>query len=128
MFSNLTPTHYIIGLSVVVVALLIGGRYYADNAPGEHDELATCIAESGATFFGAFWCPHCADQKEMFGNSADLLPYVECSLPNGQGQNEMCNAEGIQGYPTWEFSDGERVARVMTRDELAERTNCALPN
>ena len=31
--------------------------------------------------YGAYWCPHCAHQKELFGAEAwSLIPYVECSL------------------------------------------------
>ena len=128
MFSNLTPTHYIIGLSVLVIAGVIGVKYMSENAAGSYDAFASCIAESDTTFYGAFWCPHCADQKELFGTSAELLPYVECSMPDGQAQTPVCIEEEIQGYPTWEFPNGERVARVMTLAELAEKTNCTLPN
>ena len=128
MFSNLTPTHYIIGLSVLVIVGVVGFKSMSEDAPGAYDMFASCIAESGTTFYGAFWCPHCADQKELFGNSAALLPYVECSMPNGQAQTAICIEEEIQGYPTWEFPSGERVSRVMTLGELAEKTNCALPN
>ncbi|HEX8591379.1 MAG TPA: hypothetical protein VF696_01335, partial [Candidatus Paceibacterota bacterium] len=93
---------YIYGLIVLVV--VIGGGYYLyQNAqkPGIYDTFATCLKDSGATFYGAFWCPHCQEQKRMFGKSAKLLPYVECSEPNGRAQTQVCIDAKVESYPTW---------------------------
>ncbi|MFA6024750.1 MAG: hypothetical protein WC777_06175 [Candidatus Gracilibacteria bacterium] len=92
-----------------------------------YDAFATCIAESDTTFYGAFWCPHCADQKKLFGDSADLLPYIECD-PNGKNaQTEVCNDEKIQSYPTWRFPDGSKKTGVVSLEDLSELTSCPLP-
>lgn len=92
-----------------------------------NDAFATCIDNSGATFYGAFWCPHCADQKEEFGDSKDLLPYVECD-PGGKNANpEACAAAGVEQYPTWIFADGTKVTGVQSFQELSEATSCPLP-
>ncbi len=88
------------------------------------DQLAQCMAESGAKFYGAFWCPHCQDQKAAFGNT-EYLPYVECSTPDGQGQTEECMNAGIQSYPTWEFGNGQRVTGNIALASLAEITGCS---
>ena len=115
---------WIVGLvAVALVGILIWWGYQ----PGELDTFAKCLEEKEVTFFGAFWCLHCQDQKALFGKSKGKLPYVECSLPSGKGQNELCNQEGIQVYPTWEFADKSRETRVMTPAELAEKTGCELP-
>lgn len=127
MFSSLNATHYLIIGSVIVLVAIIGLRHYATSQPGAYDELAQCIAESGATFYGAYWCPHCAAQKEMFGASARLLPYQECSLPNAQGQTQVCTDAGVKTYPTWVFSDGNRLEGTQTMASLGEATGCALP-
>lgn len=114
---------------IVVVLVLVGVLFYAskkDSAPGQYDAFASCIKDSGAKFFGAFWCPHCQDQKKMFGSSAKLLPYVECSTPNGQEQLQVCVDEGIQGYPTWKFADGTVFTNVLTLENLAEKTSCTI--
>lgn len=114
---------------IIIGIIVLGGALYAyNNRPGELDDFAQCIDESGATFFGAFWCPHCNDQKAMFGNSERLLPYVECSTPNGQGTTVECQREGITGYPTWEFPDGSRQSGVVPLEELAQKTGCELPS
>jgi hypothetical protein len=95
--------------------------------PGKLDTFATCLKSSGATFYGAFWCPHCQNQKAMFGRSAKLLPYVECSTPDGNGRLPICDEAGVEGYPTWEFADGSREGGVLTVEHLSEKTSCPLP-
>ena len=35
------------------------------------------------------------DQKAMFGKSSKYLPYVECSMPDGQNQTLVCKDKGI---------------------------------
>lgn len=116
----------IIGV-IVIFAALIGGYVWYKNMPGQYDNFAQCIKDSGATFYGAFWCPHCQEQKKMFGNSARFLPYVECSTPDGQSTRINCQQKNVTQYPTWEFSDGTRQVGQMTFEALATKTSCALP-
>lgn len=110
-----------------VVLVFVGFGVWNRAQPGQYDQFAQCVADRGATFFGAFWCPHCQDQKALFGNSAKLLPYKECSTPNGQGQLAVCDEEGISSYPTWRFGDGSELTGVQSFQTLADKTNCALP-
>ena len=53
--------------------------------------------------FGAFWCPHCARQKELFGKQAwSYVNYVECA-PQGYNANpQLCQM--VEAFPTWTFS------------------------
>ncbi len=127
MIARMTSTHYLIVGCVVLFGALIGWQYYTNAQPGRYDDLAACIEESGATFFGAFWCPHCNEQKQLFGRSADLLPYTECSMPDGQTQTQICIDEEIKSYPTWEFADGTRLSGTQQLATLAEKTGCELP-
>jgi thiol-disulfide isomerase/thioredoxin len=89
--------------------------------------LAIHLAQSGAKMYGASWCPHCQQQKEMFGASASRLPYVECS-PGGQGtpQTAECRTARITNYPTW-IINGKRTQEVMTLNQLAEATGFKPP-
>lgn len=120
-------------ITVLIIALVIGVVAYlikTPSKPGQYDTFATCLKDSGATFYGAFWCPHCREQKTMFGKSANLLPYVECSTPDGKSQLPLCKTAGITGYPTWEFKVGtttERVGGTISLEDLAKRTSCELP-
>jgi len=92
-----------------------------------YDTLATCIKDKGAVFYGTFWCPHCQNQKKLFGASESLLPYVECSTQDGKGQTQICIDKNIQGYPTWTFADGTSLGGEQTLQTLASKTSCALP-
>jgi thiol-disulfide isomerase/thioredoxin len=118
-------TNWIFG---IIIVLIIGGLVsllvIEAKKPGKYDKLAQCIADSGAKFYGAFWCPHCQATKAMFGKSAKLLPYIECSQPSGKGQLPICDEKGIKGYPTWIFPDGSELTGEQTIEALATKTNC----
>lgn len=117
-------------LSILVALLLIGGFVWlvrTPGRPGKLDGFATCIKDSGALFYGAFWCPHCQNQKAMFGSSAKLLPYIECSTPDGNSQIQSCTDAGVTGYPTWKFPDGTVKTGEVSLADLATLTNCPLP-
>jgi thiol-disulfide isomerase/thioredoxin len=94
--------------------------------PESVQKLAACIKASGAKFYGAFWCPHCNDQKDMFGDAKKELPYIECSTPDGRGENPVCAAAKITGYPTWVFADGTSQPGALSFEELAQRTGCTI--
>lgn len=116
--------YWIIGIAIIGGFVLLLVR--EAKKPGKYDTFATCIKDSGAKFYGAFWCPHCQATKAMFGKSAKLLPYVECSQPDGKGQLPICTTAGIEGYPTWVFADGSRLSGERTLQELAEKTSCTI--
>lgn len=118
----------IIGVVLSVIVLSFGWYYFNEyRTPGKYDAFAQCINDNGTLFYGTFWCPHCQNQKKMFGKSEKFLPYVECSTPNGQGQLQVCTDAGVKGYPTWEFPDGSRLSGEVPLQTLAEKTNCELP-
>jgi thiol-disulfide isomerase/thioredoxin len=112
------------------VILILHANYTAPQAEslGPEDPtiraLAEHLSEQGVLFYGASWCPHCQEQKRLFGASADRLPYVECSPagPNGP-QSVSCRKAGIQSYPTW-IANGRAIAvgEVSTLAQLAEAT------
>ncbi len=111
----------------VAALIFVGVSVWNRIAPGKYDAFAQCLGEKGATFYGAFWCPHCQEQKKLFGRSADELPYVECSTPGGQDQLPVCAEAGVKNYPTWVFAAGERLSGLIPLETLAEKTGCALP-
>lgn len=121
-------------MSIVIITVLIaiiGGviLLFKSTPPpsGKYDSFAQCLKDNGAIFYGAYWCPHCQNQKAMFGNSARLLPYVECSLPDASGQTQVCIANNIQSYPTWVFKDGSRLSGEIPFATLSQKTGCVLP-
>ncbi len=91
------------------------------------DGFAQCINDSGAKFYGTFWCSYCSKQKEMFSSAEQYLPYVECSTPDGRNLLQVCKQAGIDGFPTWKFSDGSELSGFQELDTLAQKTSCELP-
>lgn len=114
-------------IAIIVIAGAVGWGIYYQSRPGELDEFSQCLKNEGAVFYGAFWCSHCQNQKKMFGKSAKLLPYVECSTSDGKAQIQLCQEKGIEGYPTWEFADGTRLVGEISLGQLSEKTGCSLP-
>lgn len=114
-------------IALVAVGILIGGFVWYQGTPGKLDDFARCLNDKGAIFYGAYWCPHCQNQKAMFGKSAKHLNYVECSTPDGRGQLKVCKDAKIEGYPTWEFKDKSRLSGEVALDTLADKTDCQLP-
>jgi Zn ribbon nucleic-acid-binding protein len=62
-------------------------------------ELAKYLQRNDISVAGAFWCPHCRRQRELFGQQAwAMIPYRECAT---QGyQHQTCPSQ-VAGYPTW---------------------------
>lgn len=89
--------------------------------------LAIHLSDSGAKMYGASWCPHCQQQKEMFGASAKRLPYVECSSggPNSP-QMAICSNMNIRVYPTWVIN-GTRTEEVLPIERLSSLTGFKPP-
>jgi hypothetical protein len=115
---------------IVIIVLLVGGLGVFMNrknaGSSKLDGFAQCISNSGAKFYGAFWCSHCQDQKTLFGSSKQYLPYIECSNPDNT-QTQICVNNKIEGYPTWVFADGSKLSGLLPLETLAEKTQCVIP-
>jgi thiol-disulfide isomerase/thioredoxin len=117
----------------VVLIVVLGLAIFMKSKPqepGKLDGFASCLKEKGAVFYGEFWCPHCKEQKDLFSKSVKMLPYVECSTPNGQSQLQVCRDAGITQYPTWDFKTAtgtERVVGTLSLEQLSSKTGCQLP-
>jgi hypothetical protein len=78
--------------------------------------LVEHLRRKGVLFYGAWWCPACFKQKNLFGQEAgNQLPYVECEKT--EEQRARCGKVGIAAYPTWVMG-GQRLEGVQTLDEL----------
>lgn len=114
----------------IIGIVIVGGLVYLlavqAKKPGKYDAVAQCISDSGAKFYGAWWCPHCQAQKALFGKAHKKLPYVECHTKSRQ-ELPVCEEAGITGYPTWIFADGTRLSGEREIEELAEKTSCEAP-
>ncbi len=129
---------------LIFILLIIGILFiYGCGAKSDPkiDALANCLADKGVKEYGAFWCPNCAKQEDMFGKAYSILKerqvYVECDprcsvsedkLPVACrgviGQTDLCLEKEVNKYPDWEFPDGSRLVGVQQLDVIAEKAGC----
>ncbi len=116
----------ILGASIGIVAAIFAySRYPLGQQIGgeELNTFAQCLAEKNITMYGADWCSHCQNEKKTFGSSFRFVKYVECpALP------QKCLAAGINGYPTWMFSDGKKLEGEQGLEKLSQESGCVLPD
>lgn len=90
--------------------------------------LAQCLTQNDTSMYGAYWCPHCNEQKDLFGSAFDDVQYVECAeISNPRQQTPLCKAANIEGYPTWIRKDGQRLTGTKSLAQLAEWSGCPTP-
>lgn len=113
---------------IALIVVGVGASFIPSTKASKLDSFAQCLKDRGATFYGAFWCPHCQRTKAMFGSAAKLLPYVECSTADGKNQTQICKDKGIQTYPTWTFANSTTtLTGERTLQELSDASSCPLP-
>ena len=131
---------FIVSISVLLAGLIWSSsvepstQKVSNNIPGtppevialsspEKIKLAEHLTKNGAVMYNAYWCPHCHDQKEMFGKEAtEKLNLVECAKDGFNNKRELCESKGITGYPSWEIN-GSIDSGVKSLEELAELSN-----
>jgi uncharacterized membrane protein len=128
--TQLQPAR-LVGLAGVVATVTVGLSIAVFNAsaPGSPyaEALARHLTDSGAHFYGTFWCPACREQKRLFGHAASALPYVECDARGAGGRPDLCEAAGVRVYPTWTIrgTTYEGVTRLETLARLSGFTPAA---
>ena len=88
----------------------------AEASSPEQLHLAEYLKRVGMIFYGAWWCPACFQQKNLFGKQAgNRLPYVECDKE--EVGRRRCVAANVRVFPTWVLG-AERREGVQTVEEL----------
>ncbi|GIU69311.1 MAG: hypothetical protein KatS3mg002_0547 [Candidatus Woesearchaeota archaeon] len=103
---------------IIILSILLSACSKENFGPGQFDDLANCLTSNGATMYGTEWCPHCKNQKQMFGTSFKYINYVDCD----KYMNECINA-GVEGYPTWKIN-GTNYPGTQSLYVLAEKSGC----
>jgi len=88
--------------------------------------FAKALADADVKFFGAAWCPHCTEQKALFEDGGEFLPFFEVTNPD-RTLNDLGLEKEITSFPTWDLPDGTRYEDVFTPEELSELTGIAIP-
>ena len=102
---------------LIVVLILIAGFYGYKSITGkavqsQYDEFSKYMTEQGVVMYGTEWCPHCKNQKKLFGNSFQYINYTDCDK-----NQKACSEAGISGYPTWKINNqtypgGQSIERL----------------
>lgn len=99
-----------------------------DTLGDRYVSFAKCLTEKNTVMYGAYWCSHCEDQKQMFGKEGfKEVNYVECDRRGKNAKPELCLAKNISSTPTWEFGDGSRMKGKLPFEVLSQKTGCSLP-
>jgi hypothetical protein len=115
-------------IAVLIAAAFATAMYLGLRKRGSRlDSFAQCLAVKQAKMYGAYWCPHCAEQKEMFESSFRYVLYVECGVRGSRDEAAVCKDAGIKHFPTWQFADGERREGTQPLPTLGTKTGCPLP-
>lgn len=84
--------------------------------------LARHLKKAGVKEYFAYWCPHCYEQKQLFGKQAlKELNAIECAADGKNAQPQACIDAGVKAFPSWEIN-GKLTAGIKTLEELADAT------
>ena len=130
---------------IVAVSVLLGGLIWSTNvdpsnainisSPSEKVspaittsssiqkiEFARFLKDNNIVMYSAYWCPHCHDQKLMFGKEAvKEFKVVECAQDGKDNNYKLCQTKGIEGFPSWEIN-GEIYSGTRDLNDLAIMT------
>ncbi|HSY91356.1 MAG TPA: hypothetical protein VK812_08285 [Candidatus Binatus sp.] len=109
---------------ILLAGAYFGGRYYRNH---KYDAFAKCLATKQAKMYGLYWCPHCIEQKEMFGDAFRYVPYQECAIKGSPEIVPACKVAGIKLFPSWQFGMDPPKEGVLSLDALSDKTGCSLP-
>ncbi len=112
------------GIVILLAATYYGGWYYKNH---KYDAFAKCLAAKQTRMYGLYWCPHCIEQKEMFGAAFHNVPYVECAIKGSSEEVAQCTAAGVKLFPSWQFGAEPPKEGVLSLEALSEKTGCSLP-
>ncbi len=85
-------------------------------------DFAKFLNENKIIMYSAYWCPHCHDQKQLFGKkAAEELTIIECAKDGIDNQYELCSQKGIEGFPSWEINN-KIYSGTRDLQELANMT------
>jgi uncharacterized membrane protein len=115
------PRATLVGGGAAALTVLLAIGVFAVSPAGATPyqvALARHLSSTRAVMYGAYWCPHCQEQKDMFSAAAGMLPYVECD-PKGSGARpDLCAQASVKSFPTWVIGD-QRLVGTQSLDTLA---------
>ncbi|MBS3107554.1 hypothetical protein J4468_01435 [Candidatus Woesearchaeota archaeon] len=108
----------VIFLTIVIILLFLSG---CSNTVIEGRNLfAKCLTENDVVMYGTEWCPHCKNQKSLFGESFLSVNYIDCDE-----ERQKCIDAGIKGYPTWVIG-GKLYPGMQKLETLGRLGGCSV--
>lgn len=85
--------------------------------------LASHLKQVDAKFYGAYWCPYCQKQQDLFGEQAmKQVNYIECDEKGKNPRPDLCQQARIRSLPTWEIK-GQQYPGMLSLEELADASD-----
>jgi glutaredoxin len=116
--KGMSKTIVIIIVVIAIIAITSVSIAHWESTNENYDNFAKCLTEKGVVIYGSATCPHCQDQKKMFGDSFKYINYIECS------NDPRCAQAGVQYVPTWSINGTLQPAGGKTIQELSSLTGC----
>ncbi len=88
--------------------------------------FAKALSDDGVEFFGAAWCDLCTEQKNLFEDGQNYLPFIEVTNPD-HSLNATGTDEEISIFPTWRFQDGTEVEGMLSLADISQHSGIAIP-
>jgi len=90
--------------------------------------FAQALTLNGVKLHGARWCHNCVEQKRLFEDGAQFLPFIDLFNADGT-RNDV--EPGITSIPAWDFPDGNggtnRVFGRLTLEQISAESGIAIP-
>src|SRR5450432_2030673 len=112
------------GIAILLAAVYYAGWYHKNH---KYDAFAQCLATKQVKMYGLYWCPHCLEQKAMFGQSFHYIPYVECAIKGSSELAPECKVAGAKLFPSWQFGLDPPKEGILSMETLSDKTGCGLP-
>jgi len=112
------------GIVIALAVAYYAGWHYKNH---KYDVFAQCLSTHQARMYGLYWCPHCLEQKEMFGEAFHYVPYTECAIKGSPEMAAECRVAGVKLFPSWQFGMDPPKEGVLSLEALSDKTGCKLP-
>lgn len=111
----------------VLLLLVVAYAAWWEYKNHRYDGFAKCLTSKQTKMYGLYWCPHCAEQKAMFGKAFQYVSYVECGIKGSHEMAAACQQAGVKLFPSWQFGSSPPIEGVFPMEELSDKTGCSLP-
>ena len=88
--------------------------------------FAEALADAGVEFFGAVWDEASTEQRQLFQDGADQLPFTDVTNPD-RSFNQAATDNSIETLPTWVFQDSTRATGLQSLAALSAFSGIDIP-